>query len=922
MNGIKDDNHNTKLKSISKSFKDKLFNHRNIDEKNINEKSNNKYDKNKLIQLYEKSQHNETVISIGDIHGDFKILLEVLFNEMNKKKGVNKIEFCMKKEDKEIIISTITKSSFDKTKTPNDYQENLKDVFNIDPHFIFLHRKKYRDVLCNWKYYLKIYLNDVIVQDINTFFFNDDNIIRKLVILGDIFDTRNEANEEQKQIDVCEQIFNSIYENKTINDAIFNSLIDTEELQRIQSNNIQYATNRYIKLNDLEDFIKILKINIHTNKPMNNIIVNNHTLNDIILHNINNYEKITNDDIKKIKQIEKTINDIHTLKQADAIINNINYVNTLINALSDDTKLFYLICYYLKHKKNIINKINIRISKINYYKIFEELSTSHINIYEIIKDVFEILTFQLIKYLKDSVDGINLETNQYYHKNIFIIFGNHEAGYNLTDPYYSFIRNNFNMFVDYYLFNSSFMTPTLYSHFSRYVINNLQHSYDRLLSNEVERYLIMFNHIINGEDVQVIQDFIYGNNIDEIIIDILRQNKNLLQEKYEKNEKNEKDNKQLLNDINKIKKFMSTDMNVNELFTPDLISLLCVNKTQKKHCNKIIKMSLSEDKIKYLFLIDRFVCIFNKYIENLIRLDKDKINIHYPKYLIECERIYFKLLIKNVFNINVSQNDMLNNKHNNKKTDITNQQLETVNNEKNKTYQMFIVHGHSQAKISNNKISLDIRMSRFKKYHNNDKNYLDNLDYCYLKQEIIDGNNVLIYYTTKSPSTKNTNNLQNPTNMFIGTFGNNKELSSYDDKTSNYVAITNEKRKKTLLPIDNTTELITVFNNSIFKTYSQLTPFNKNDNELLFNIGGYDVNEMLIKINNFDINKKLTDQEFIDLWEEFNMDHIFTIEDIIKQCYSIFIKTPTELIKLPKNKTAIIIDFMRKYVEKKIITKN
>ena len=46
----------------------------------------------------------ETVISIGDIHGDFKVILEVLFNELHKRKGINKLMFQLVTNDNVINI--------------------------------------------------------------------------------------------------------------------------------------------------------------------------------------------------------------------------------------------------------------------------------------------------------------------------------------------------------------------------------------------------------------------------------------------------------------------------------------------------------------------------------------------------------------------------------------------------------------------------------------------------------------------------------------------------------------------------------------------------------------------------------------------------------------------------------------------------
>ena len=74
----------------------------------------------------------ETVISIGDIHGDFKVILEVLFNELHKRKGINKLIFQLVTNDNVINIATITKSQFEiKQNNPLDYQEDINSVFEL-----------------------------------------------------------------------------------------------------------------------------------------------------------------------------------------------------------------------------------------------------------------------------------------------------------------------------------------------------------------------------------------------------------------------------------------------------------------------------------------------------------------------------------------------------------------------------------------------------------------------------------------------------------------------------------------------------------------------------------------------------------------------------------------------------------------------
>ena len=146
----------------------------------------------------------ETVISIGDIHGDFKVILEVLFNELHKRKGINKLMFQLVTNDNVINIATITKSQFEiKQNNPLDYQEDINSVFELIKDLI-LNNNLARDRLLSYRYQL------VTEPMINIkSFFNDDQSLngvkvnRKLIILGDIFDTRNEPGDYYRRICEC-----------------------------------------------------------------------------------------------------------------------------------------------------------------------------------------------------------------------------------------------------------------------------------------------------------------------------------------------------------------------------------------------------------------------------------------------------------------------------------------------------------------------------------------------------------------------------------------------------------------------------------------------------------------------------------------------------------------------------------------------
>ena len=147
----------------------------------------------------------ETVISIGDIHGDFKVILEVLFNELHKRKGINKLMFQLVTNDNVINIATITKSQFEiKQNNPLDYQEDINSVFELINDLVF-NSNLARNRLLSYHYQLvtepKINIKSFFNDDKT--FFNGANVNRKLIMLGDIFDTRNEPGDYYRRICEC-----------------------------------------------------------------------------------------------------------------------------------------------------------------------------------------------------------------------------------------------------------------------------------------------------------------------------------------------------------------------------------------------------------------------------------------------------------------------------------------------------------------------------------------------------------------------------------------------------------------------------------------------------------------------------------------------------------------------------------------------
>ena len=405
----------------------------------------------------------ETVISIGDIHGDFKVILEVLFNELHKRKGINKLMFQLVTNDNVINIATITKSQFEiKQNNPLDYQEDINSVFELIKDLI-LNNNLARNRLLSYRYQLvtepminiKSFFND------DKTLFNDVKVNRKLIILGDIFDTRNEPGDYYRRICEC---FN-------INAFNYDSFYDFL-LRIIKPNN----TNN--------NLASIINSNNPSIKPSFNILFDllNQLL-DLILQNningINNFIYHYSIYIKPINQQTQITDSFITPTKGEL---NIAFYHKL---------LFYLVFSYLNNNVdvNIVRNIKsimitqrlhsdnfIKLLNEQYQKLINSLRIPLWNSYyhnmnnikcELVKDVFEILTFKMIEFIKISVDGINLNTRRFNHNNIFLVIGNHDAKYNLLNSKYSFIGDNINMFVDYYKFNN-----TIYSHYSRDLITN------------------------------------------------------------------------------------------------------------------------------------------------------------------------------------------------------------------------------------------------------------------------------------------------------------------------------------------------------------------------------------------------------------------------------------------------------------------
>ncbi len=693
----------------------------------------------------------ETVISIGDIHGDFKVILEVLFNELHKRKGINKLMFQLVTNDNVINIATITKSQFEiKQNNPLDYQEDINSVFELIKDLIF-NSNLARDRLLSYRYQL------VTEPMINIkSFFNDDKTLngvkvnRKLIILGDIFDTRNEPGDYYRRICECFNINAFNY------DSFYDFLL------------------RIIKPNNTSNNLASV---INTNqsiKPSFNILFDllNQLL-DLILQNningINNFIYHYSIYIKPINQQTQITDSFITPTKGEL---NIAFYHKL---------LFYLVLSYLNNNVdvNIVRNIKsimitqrlhsdnfIKLLNEQYQKLINSLCIPLWNSYyhnmnnikcELVKDVFEILTFKMIEFIKISVDGINLNTRRFNHNNIFLVIGNHDAKYNLLNSKYSFIGDNINMFVDYYKFNN-----TIYSHYSRDLITNgLNH--DNKLVNELEICFKIFKSIVNGNiDYSLLRVFI--SFYDNLLINYQFQNLNEYQLIVAKV-------KIIIEYINNLKPNSSFNPSIDQLNKfIDTNELLLFNNIQQLTDNIFHR--------NILFLLNRYVNVISCFIQD----KKNKIS--------GVELMHFN----NLFN------------------------YELNNNLSDSLYQ---VHGHMNMLITKNIISLDIRMSRFK-CNLNCNNYFKELKYCYLKHQVIDNKNVLIYYTTAYDN--------NTSNMYLATFGN-----QYIESVKNNVIFKGNNRvNNELFRINDLTRL--VINDNVY-----VQPNSDVIKKNMFNIGGDNV---------------------------------------------------------------------------------
>lgn len=686
----------------------------------------------------------ETVISIGDIHGDFKVILEVLFNELHKRKGINKLMFQLVTNENIINIATITKSQFEikqnETKYYPDYQEDINSVFELVKDLLFNNNLSIRNRLLNYHYQL---VTEPVINIKS--FFNDANVNRKLIILGDIFDTRNEPGDYRKRICECFNINAFNY------DSFYDFLLRMDKPNNTSNLASLINTNPSIKPS-----FKILFDLL--NQLLDLILQNN-------INGINNFIYHYSSYIKPKNQQTQITNSFITPTKRE--LNIVFYHNLL----------FYLVLSYLNNNidVNIVRNIKsimitqrlhsdnfIRLLNEQYQKLINSLRIPLWNSYyhdmnnikcELVKDVFEILTFKMIEFIKISVDGIDFNTRQYNHNNIFLVIGNHDAKYNLLNSKYLFIGDNIDMFVDYYKFNN-----TIYSHYSQDLISDGL-NYDNKLVNELEICFKIFKSIVNGNiDYSLLIVFI--SFYDNLLINYQLQNLSEYQLIVAKV-------KIIIDYINNLKPNQSSFNPLNDQLVNRFIDI-----NEMNLFNNIKNLT---DNIFYrniLFLLNRYVNVISCFIQG----KKYKIN--------EVELMHF--------------NDLFN---------------YGLNNEP-----LYQVHGHMHITITKNIISLDIRMSRFK-CNLTCNNYFKELKYCYLKHQIIDNKNVLIYYTTAFDN--------NTSNMYLTTFGN-QYIKSVGD---GIIMKGNNRVKSELFRINDLTPLL--INDNVY-----VQPNNNVITKNMFNIGG------------------------------------------------------------------------------------
>lgn len=585
-----------------------------------------------------EKEKKEVVISIGDIHGDFKVILEVLFNEMKNRGFADRIDFVAKKKEN------------------NDKEFNGGD--------------KSRKVITK-------------TTKINT---NKKTKKRMKLTKNKIYDT----------YDDFQTVFNK--NNKIILASIQDSIFKNEGRK----------LNYYQEYVDY--FMKYIIINLNKPVDLNNVFDRNKIINNII--DEYDFELIC---FKNLIQL--------TLK--DFFIGNFNNDNVnrifvilgdAFDAYNENTREAKMI--------NINSNFSVKLSDDNY---------------RLFKDMYELLTFSMVKFLKDSTD--EYENNIIKKENIILILGNHEISHQIVSKRektqgqannplaYGPFKNQKHFICDYmvqgkfkykYDYNGihyiHFNTLNEYIKYQKFA--QLVHSITYTQKYDCETFIELM------QDACKIQFDILKNIIKHNKLEITQNTENLHHANESLNN-NKQDMKIIFN------KILSIDTVITDKFY-DIYSELSdySKKIQnirdntigvfKDECNKILKS-------------------INNCMDSIIFLNKLQL----------CQDISENYIIDGLHTIGAIYSNKI-------------------------SYQYFnrhnTIHCHTDSGIKENTISLDIRMSRFKQRSKTDY-------YCYLKHRNIDNINCVVYYTNKKII---------HTNGFIDEVNDNYKNYDNDNNILNY----------------------------------------------------------------------------------------------------------------------------------------
>lgn len=265
-----------------------------------------------INHIIQELQHiSLTDILIGDVHGDFKIILEVLTNEfINQFKKeqiyINEIKLCCKnkKEHNDIDIATIKESVF-KIKQ-NKYTEYIEPLLDKD--------------LTNYNIYLsivyKVKNNDEVITDNDGLLIRDFFKHRKLILLGDIFDTHHDPFGDTPNY-LSQTLFNITSEH-------FNNVC------------VLFETITF-------KFVKYLKeiVDTHTNNNHIILILGNHDAR----YNINYVSDLNFNDFATSNNYMRSSGDLDNINNIDNVVfshnNKFPKYDDMSSSLTNDNKVLF-----------------------------------------------------------------------------------------------------------------------------------------------------------------------------------------------------------------------------------------------------------------------------------------------------------------------------------------------------------------------------------------------------------------------------------------------------------------------------------------------------------------------------------------------------------------------------------------------------